>query len=138
MAQTDEKRAFAQRLREALAAQGVAPSPTQVANGFNLRYWGTSITPHTARNWLMGSSLPTQDKLRALAEWLQVSPEELRFGRSLPHRVASGDALLEQLNLMDREMLQRYLNLPAQVRKTVCDVVAAFSVAHLTREMPRR
>jgi hypothetical protein len=138
MAQTEEKRAFAQRLREALAAQGVALSPTKVAHGFNLRHWGGSITPHTARHWLMGSALPTQDKLRTLADWLQVSPEELRFGRALVPQVVGGDALLASLNLVDREMLARYLALPPVARRTVCDVVAAFTVATAARETPPR
>ena len=38
------------------------------------------ITSHTARNWLLGKSSPTQDKLRVLADWLHVSPDELRYG----------------------------------------------------------
>jgi len=71
---------FADRLRLALKGVGVRPSPTRVANEFNLRYWGKSITPHTARNWLLGKSIPMQDKLRVLAEWLHVSADELRYG----------------------------------------------------------
>ena len=90
MAPVPETLAFADRLRRALEAAGVRPSPTVVANEFNLRYWGRSITPHTARNWLLGQALPTQDKLVVLAEWLQVSPDELRFGK------ASGGARLSE------------------------------------------
>ena len=77
-----ESQQFADRLRSALESAGVRASPTLVANAFNLRYHGRSITPHTARNWLLGKVMPTQDKLRVLAEWLQVSPDELRFGRA--------------------------------------------------------
>ena len=61
-----ESQAFSERLRKALEAAGVRPSPTLVANEFNLRHWGRSITPHTARNWLLGQALPTQDKLVVL------------------------------------------------------------------------
>ena len=86
----------------------------------------------------MGSALPTQDKLRTLADWLQVSPEELRFGRALVPQVVGGDALLASLNLVDREMLARYLALPPVARRTVCDVVAAFTVATAARETPPR
>ena len=63
MAPIPETQAFAERLRRALDAAGVRPSPTVVANEFNLRHWGRSITPHTARNWLLGQAFPTQDKL---------------------------------------------------------------------------
>jgi len=108
----------------------VRVSPTVVANEFNLRYWGRSITPHTARNWLLGKSIPTQDKLRVLSDWLQVSPDELRFGR-LPGQTkgTEGHPFLDSLNMADREMLNRYLTLSTTDRKIVRDVVEALCVA---------
>lgn len=130
MSSPTEPQAFAQRLRFALDACGVRLSPSVVANEFNLRYWGRSITPHTARNWLMGNSMPTQDKLRVLAEWLKVSPNELRFGRvDGGHVVRQSDDLCDDLNMVDREMVTRYLGLDVNDRKTVREVVTAFSVA---------
>lgn len=130
MAPIPETQAFAERLRSALDAVGVRPSPTVVANGFNQRYWGRSITPHTARNWLLGQSMPTQDKLVVLAEWLQVSPDELRFGKAASaQRLADADPQFDQLDMADREMISRYLGLPAPDRKTVREVVAAMTVA---------
>ncbi len=135
MATTPEAEAFAQRLRNALDGCGVRPSPTLVANEFNLRYWGRSITPHTARNWLLGKAIPTQDKLRVLAAWLQVSPDELRFGSlraSIPAREA--DPSFERLDMADREMVLRYLGLAVNDRKTVREVVAALSIAALAKK----
>jgi transcriptional regulator with XRE-family HTH domain len=130
MSPIPQTQAFAERLRQALEAVGSRPSPTLVANAFNQRYWGRSITPHTARNWLLGRSLPTQDKLVVLADWLQVSPDELRFGQTTSaFRIAEADAQFENLNMADREMIGRYLSLPASDRKTVRDVVAAMAVA---------
>ena len=82
MLKVSESQQFADRLRGALESAGVRASPTLVANAFNLRYRGRSITPHTVRNWLLGKVMPTQDKLRVLSDWLQVSPDELRFGRA--------------------------------------------------------
>ena len=130
MATTSETEAFAQRLKKALEGSGVRPSPTLVANEFNLRYWGRSITPHTARNWLLGKAIPTQDKLRVLADWLQVGPDELRFG-NLRAGIGVSEAApsFEQLDMADREMVLRYLGLTVTDRKTVREVVAAFSVA---------
>lgn len=132
-----EAKAFASRLRQALAAAGIKPSPTVVANEFNLRYWGRSITPHTARNWLLGVSIPMQDKLRALAEWLQVSPDELRFGAG-----AGAGAVREpagpwnDLSMQDREMLKRYQSLSLEARKTVRDVIAALHANEQNRTSP--
>lgn len=125
-----ETRGFADRLRHALDCAGIRPSPTLVANEFNLRYWGKSITPHTARNWLLGKSLPMQDKLRVLAEWLQVSPDELRYGTvTMLAKLQDRDHESHCLNMQDREMLSRYLSLPQENRKTVRDVVTALALA---------
>lgn len=130
MVATSETEAFAQRLKKALEGSGVRVSPTVVANEFNLRYWGRSVTSHTARNWLLGKAIPTQDKLRVLAEWLQVSPDALRFGNSRSaFKASEADPSFEQLDLADREMVQRYMTLSVADRKTVRDVVMALSMA---------
>jgi transcriptional regulator with XRE-family HTH domain len=134
MSSSKETQAFAQRLRQSLEASGVRISPTVVANEFNLRYWGRSITPHTARNWLLGKSIPTQDKLRVLADWLQVGPDELRFGQATGLQKASEDTgLTAGFNMADREMLSRYMVLPMHERKTVREVVAAMHLASQVR-----
>lgn len=125
-----ETQAFSDRLRRALESAGIRPSPTLVANEFNLRYWGKSITPHAARRWLLGVSIPMQDKLKVLASWLQVNPEELRYGlATAPHRDQDGGLDASPLNMQDRETVKRYLTLSPEDRKTVRDVVAALSLA---------
>jgi hypothetical protein len=126
-----EAQAFAQRLRQALQDAGVSPSPTVVAHEFNLRYWGKSITVHAARNWLLGQSMPKQDKLRVLATWLQVSPEVLLLGGGSDGKKRgeveeSLSNLLHNLNMADEEMMRNYLNLSRENRVNVRSVVAAF------------
>ena len=125
-----ETNAFAERLRQALKGVGIRPSPTLVANEFNLRYWGKSITSHTARNWLLGKSIPMQDKLRVLADWLHVSPDELRYGTLAPSfKTQEAGTDMSVLTMQDRDMLARYMTLSLADRKTVCDVVVALAVA---------
>lgn len=81
MALGDEKQSFSRRLREALKrAQGGARGPAAIAREFNLRYEGTPVTVQAVHKWISGRALPSQDKLRALALWLEVSPQWLRFG----------------------------------------------------------
>ena len=130
MLKVSESQQFADRLRGALDGAGVRASPILVANEFNLRYRGRSITPHTARNWLLGKVMPTQDKLRVLSDWLQVSPDELRFGRApgKTYVFEMNDGPIE-MGLADREMVDRYLSLPLLERKTIRDVVSAFMMA---------
>ncbi len=137
MPKVSESQQFAERLRSALESAGVRASPTLVANAFNLRYHGRSITPHTARNWLLGKVMPTQDKLRVLAEWLQVSPDELRVGRA-PGKtyVFEMNAGPVEMGLSDREMVDRYLSLSLEERKTIRDVVSAFVRANAAESLP--
>ena len=137
MSNTPEPQQFADRLRSALESAGVRASPTVVANAFNLRFHGRSITPHTARNWLLGKVMPTQDKLRVLADWLQVSPDELRFGRA-PGKSSAIDMASGQIDMVlaDREMVERYLSLSQAERKTVRDVVSAFVRARSADRLP--
>jgi len=125
-----ENEGFAERLRLALKGVGVRPSPALLANEFNLRYWGKSITANTARNWLLGKSIPMQDKLRVLADWLHVSADELRFGTLAPAPKAL-DLSADQsaLTMQDRDMLAKYSRLSVADRKTVCDVVLALALA---------
>lgn len=81
MNSSQERLQFSERLQQALRHAEYSPdSPTQLAREFNLRFAGHSVTVHAARKWLQGESIPTQEKLRALASWLQVPADWLRFG----------------------------------------------------------
>jgi hypothetical protein len=81
VALADEKQGFSKRLRDSLKRAGVRHGgPAAIAREFNLRYEGTPVTPQAVRKWLAGAALPSQDKMRALALWLETSPHWLRFG----------------------------------------------------------
>jgi hypothetical protein len=63
-----ERLEFSKRLQQALRNAEYSPnSPTQLAREFNVRFAGHPVTVHAARKWLQGESIPTQEKLRALA-----------------------------------------------------------------------
>lgn len=81
MALDDEKQGFSRRLGDSLRrARADAGAPAVLAREFNLRYDGTPVTVQAVRKWLSGKALPSQDKMRALALWLEVSPQWLRYG----------------------------------------------------------
>jgi hypothetical protein len=76
-----ERRNFAQRLQSALRQARQSPdSPSALTRNFNSRYTGQAVTVHAVRKWLVAEAIPTQDKLRTLAQWLQVPADWLRFG----------------------------------------------------------
>ncbi len=113
---------FADRFRAALKDAGVRVSATVVANEFNLRYWGEGISSHAARNWLMGVSIPKQDKLLVLSKWLKISPEGLLFGTPPPHPGADTQKD-DRINLVDQQLISRYFELEPEHRRVIREVV---------------
>ena len=122
-----ENQKFAERLAIAIDSKGMKKSPTVIANLFNSKYEGRSITPHTARNWLLGKSLPTQEKLVILAKLLDTSPEQLRYGRSSEKTlIADFDGGQTEVTNVDQQFFKRYLALTELQRRVVRDVVFEF------------
>jgi transcriptional regulator with XRE-family HTH domain len=77
-----EKAAFAKRLKDLLEPLKIRGG-TKLAELFNLRYRGErEVTPQTAHKWLSGTTIPKPDKLRTLAEWLNVKEHWLHYGPS--------------------------------------------------------
>jgi len=71
MNSTNERESFSERLQQALKNAHYSPdSPTRLAREFNIRFEGRPITVHAARKWLVGEAIPTQEKLRMIAQWL--------------------------------------------------------------------
>ena len=85
MNSTNERESFSERLQQALKNAHYSPdSPTRLAREFNIRFEGRPITVHAARKWLVGEAIPTQEKLRMIAQWLGVPADWLRFGGAEP------------------------------------------------------
>jgi transcriptional regulator with XRE-family HTH domain len=76
-----EKAAFSERLKFSMSrAPEKLRGATDLANKFNLRYQGDSVSAQTAHKWLTGRSIPTVDKLQVLAEWFKVDLHWLHYG----------------------------------------------------------
>src|SRR5471030_718864 len=77
MNSSNERESFSQRLQQALKNAHYSPdSPTRLAREFNIRFDGRPITVHAARKWLVGEAIPTQEKLRMMAQWLRFGGPE--------------------------------------------------------------
>lgn len=84
--------AFSKRLSQELKRIGQPiGSPTQIARAFNQNFSGEPVSAQTVRKWLLAEAMPTQPKLLALATWLGVSAQWLRYGSG-----AKADSLLSQ------------------------------------------
>lgn len=121
---------FAKRLRDAMQAAGYEARPSVLEREFNLRYWGKPMTLHGVRRWLLGESLPKQEKLMALAEWLNLPPQELRFGVEVEKRVKQQRARWDEgIGYQEREIIEAFLALPVPQRKIVREVILTFARA---------
>lgn len=114
-----------------MTAQGYDPKPAVLEREFNLRYWGKAMTLHGVRRWLLGETLPSQDKLLVLAEWLQVTPQQLRFGAEVEMRVRERRARWDAaLGYQDREVIEAFLRIPPPQRKALREVILAVARAY--------
>lgn len=110
---------------------GYEPKPSVLEREFNLRSWGKSMTLHGVRRWLRGETLPSEDKLLVLAEWLQVSPQQLRFGHEVDHRINEKRSRWdEKIGWQEREVFEAFLSLPAIQRKVLREVILTFAKAY--------
>ncbi|WP_175768851.1 transcriptional regulator [Burkholderia cenocepacia] len=134
MPDLDEKKAFADRLKQALKR---SPKPvetaSELATQFNLRHRAEPITPQAAQKWLSGTARPTVDKIKTLSDWLDVSEQWLRFGvtdtrrsRSTKGDTATGESIVPTAE--ELELLRRLRSLSAYRRQLVEGVIEQFSL----------
>jgi len=121
---------FAQRLLAALERAGVPPKPAVIEREFNQRYWGKPVTFHAVRLWLRGETLPSQDRLLCLAEWLGVEPQTLRYGDKVPKAIRARRKIWDEgIGYQEREIFELFLKLPVPQRKVAREVIVALAKA---------
>lgn len=71
--------------------------------------------------WLLGEAIPSQDKVQALAAWLGVRPEWLRYGETeaMNTYAAKEPALTES----DRDVIRQFRRLNTGHRQAVREVM---------------
>ena len=122
----EEREKFSGRLKSALRRARYAPdSPTVLARHFNEIYPGRPITVHAARKWLVAQAIPTQDKLRVLASWLDVPADWLRFGTVIEPSPEQNSEVAALLSRMTRDEVSLVEDLH----------VLAHDERHIVREM---
>ncbi len=103
----DIKENFSALLRDSLRARfGRIPSAAVVAREFNLRAYDTApVSQESARRWLRGVSLPEEERLRVLVNWLNLDFNEALktrprglVARPADHRGTGLHALAEPLS----------------------------------------
>lgn len=127
----NEKIEFTERLRAAMIQAGYVASPSVLEHEFNLRWPGKSISNQAAWGWLNNRSIPTQDKMKVLAEWLKVEPDVLRFGDAVRLSVQQHKKRWDEgVGHVERETFDAFLKLPAAQRKIIREVILTFAKAN--------
>lgn len=127
----NEKIEFTERLRAAMVQAGYAASPSVLEHEFNLRWPGKSISNQAAWGWLNNRSIPMQDKMKVLAEWLKVEPDVLRFGDAVRLSVQQQKKRWDEgVGYVERETFDTFLQLPAAQRKIIREVILTFAKAN--------
>ena len=133
----NEKIEFSNRLRDAMVKAGYVASPSVLENEFNLRWYGRSISNQAAWGWLNNRSIPTQEKLQVLAEWLKVEPQVLRFGEAVRTSIQQHKQRWDEgVGYLERETFDAFLKLPAPQRKIIREVILTFAKVHGDAETP--
>jgi hypothetical protein len=121
---------FAFRLRQAMERSGYAPRPSVLEREFNTRYWGKPMTLHGVRRWLRGETMPSNDKIKVLAEWLGEAPQDLGFGEGSVMKVVveeRQDRWGQSYGYQDRELMEAFQSLPVAQRRLVREVILTFA-----------
>lgn len=71
---------------------------------------------------MLGNAIPTNDKLACLANLLDTSSEELRFGRSCEKTFVFDG---EDLSAVDQKFLRTYLSLPIKQQRLIREMITA-------------
>lgn len=120
----DKERAnFSERLRKALADIGWRPSAAMLADYFNRRGGGVTVTKHSTEKWLNGGAIPTRDKIRVLADALCVSMDWLAYGKET---VDSGRQLC-RTSRQEEVLLREYRALKPEAKRAVRSLVSMLS-----------
>ena len=119
-----EAQGFSKRLIAALEDNGIKAYATVVARHFNSHNSSDkTLTPHAARNWLFGNVMPQQEHLRVLSNWLKVSPDHLRFGKSKANTpLFQSNGVEHEVSFEDQEFLAKYFSLTAAQKAVVRSV----------------
>jgi len=128
MANSQGREEFSKRLQKALQDKGFAVgSPTRLTQEFNGDYPDRRVTPQAVRKWLNGEAIPSHDKVQALAEWLEVSPNWLHHGEGGAGHGVQQPASIYRSPVPDQELLKRYRKLNPRQQQAVAEIITALA-----------
>ena len=130
------KDTFSRSLRNCLHKHyGRVPTAAVIAKDFNLRAYGVDpITQESARRWIRGISIPEEDRLKILIEWLSLDFNEIlrSNGNGDKHaRAGDGHSVSKEifrqkgdgLSISDEELVRLFFNLDEERKRLVLELI---------------
>ena len=130
------KDTFSRSLRKCLHEHyGRVPAAAVIAKDFNLRAYGIEpITQESARRWIRGISIPEEDRLKVLIEWLSLDFNEIlrSNGNGNKHaRAGNGHTNPQEmfrengdgLSISEEELIRLFFCLDEEKRRLVLDLI---------------
>lgn len=130
------KDTFSRSLRNCLHKHyGRVPTAAVIAKDFNLRAYGVDpITQESARRWIRGISIPEEDRLKVLIEWLSLDFNEiLRSNGNGDKHARAGDGHVmpneifrengDGLSVSDEELVRLLFSLNEEKRRLVLELI---------------
>jgi hypothetical protein len=109
-----------------MEAEGFDAKPSVLEREFNLRYFGKkSVTLHGVRRWLLGETIPSEDKLEVLKDWLGLDASELNLGKVSRGTLKDDRGTWKNPSPQEQEAIDAFLSLSAPDKKVVRDVILA-------------
>ena len=128
------KDTFSRSLRRCLHQHyGRVPAAAVIAKDFNLRAYGVDpITQESARRWIRGISIPEEDRLKILIEWLSLDFNEVlcsngnghtraENGHATPKEILKGNG--DGLSISDEELMRLFFSLNEEKRRLVLELI---------------
>ncbi len=119
----NERKEFTERLNNSLMNCELAPSPTALCKLLKSKDSNLILSVHAVRKWLHGESLPTQAKLKLLADTLRVKPDWLRFGEEIKPAKEK-----VKTNKSKASLLKEYEHLNLNQKKYILEIMKALAV----------
>jgi hypothetical protein len=122
----------------------MVPAAAVIARDFNLRAYGIDpITQESARRWIRGISIPEEDRLKILIEWLSLDFNEVLCSNSNDDRHAragDGHAISKEfsgngnangngngngngLSILDDELVRLFFSLDEERKRLVLKLI---------------
>ena len=119
----EERAGFSARLILALEQTNKSTRIVDVWREFNALNAHAPVSHAATRKWVLGRSLPTQEKLRTLADWLGVSVAWLRFGDY------TGDKKGRSLSPQEQALVTEYRKLARLEKIHLLELIRAMTAS---------